>query len=468
MTRFSFACSFVGLVVVAVLLRDVNAVGVSPSTVDIALGPGDTFHLTKTVTTPEIPPVVDICLVEDETGSFFDDIANLQALAPTLVAALDGSGSDYATCVIGFRDFARNGWGSSGDHVYRRYTDVAVGGGSLSTGVTQLSANGGNDGPEAQLEALHYLATPGHAAIDSNGDGDVVDPEDTAAGLQPSWRSSAQRVVLLATDASCHSTGDAGGWPGDGGTTSAAGTGALLAAAGVHVIGLTPGGSGAIPCVDSLAYQTGGSVQSTTSSGSDVVDAILAGLEELTTDVWWHVDYCDPGLDVSLEPAVRFDVPGATDTTFEESIEVTSDPDVSETLHCTVSFISNEYPAEGTVIGEQTIWVRVLIIDIKPGSFPNSINPKSNGVVPVAILGGATFDVTEVDADSLAFGPAGATRAHTSAHVEDVNGDGFDDLVTHYRQKQTGLAPGDVKACLTGLVGGVAFEACDSVRVLDH
>jgi len=33
-------------------------------------------------------------------------------------------------------------------------------------------------------------------------------------------------------------------------------------------------------------------------------------------------------------------------------------------------------------------------IDIKPGSDPNSINPNSNGVIPVAILGSAIFDAS--------------------------------------------------------------------------
>ena len=112
-------------------------------------------------------------------------------------------------------------------------------------------------------------------------------------------------------------------------------------------------------------------------------------------------------------------------------------------------------------------------IDIKPGSDPNSINPKSMGFVPVAILGSETFDVTTVDVTTLAFGPNGAAPRHdlTDAlvyadHLQDVNGDGFTDLVSHYRQKETGLASGDAEACLTGEAGGIPLEGCDSVRVL--
>ena len=36
-------------------------------------------------------------------------------------------------------------------------------------------------------------------------------------------------------------------------------------------------------------------------------------------------------------------------------------------------------------------------VDIKPGSCPNPLNVKSKGVVPVAILGTETFDVTQID-----------------------------------------------------------------------
>jgi hypothetical protein len=459
------------LICASLLALPVYASNPDPPSVDIALQPGEAYSLEKKVTTPSIPPMIDIVLVEDETGSFYDDIGNLQALAPDLVSALDASGSDYATAVVGFRDFDQSFWGSPGDHVYRLLSDLAPGGSSLLSGVGLLTAIGGADGPEAQLEALHYLATPGHPSIDSNGDGDTTDFNDTPTGQQPAWRAGSQRVVLLATDAPCHVTSDAGGWPGDSGTTDPATTAGILDAAGITVIGLTPGGSG-YGCVDVLAAGTGGSIQATTSSGSDIVGAILAGLEELKTDVWWEAD-CDPGLNVWLDPDVRYDIPGDTQVTFEEIIEVTATPDTSQTLHCTVTFIANEYPDEGSPIGEQEIAVKVVIIDIKPGSFPNSINPKSNGVVPVAILGGETFDVIQVDVTTLAFGPAGATPAHDltdpsvyTDHLQDVNEDGYVDLVSHHRQKETGLSSSDAVACLTGIAGDVPFTACDSARVL--
>jgi hypothetical protein len=90
----------------------------------------------------------------------------------------------------------------------------------------------------------------------------------------------------------------------------------------------------------------------------------------------------------------------------------------------------------------------------------------------VAILGSDTFDVTTVDVATLVF--AGASPAHDLSdasvyanHLQDVNDDGFTDLVSHYSTPEMTIAAGDTEACITGelLVGG-ALEGCDSVRTI--
>lgn len=85
-----------------------------------------------------------------------------------------------------------------------------------------------------------------------------------------------------------------------------------------------------------------------------------------------------------------------------------------------------------------------LTIDIKPGSEENPINPDSRGVIPVAVLQTDEFDPTSEDVryrfgapDVVADG-GGARSAH-GGHVEDVNGDGNDDLVLHFPTEETGF-----------------------------
>jgi len=86
----------------------------------------------------------------------------------------------------------------------------------------------------------------------------------------------------------------------------------------------------------------------------------------------------------------------------------------------------------------------------------------------VALLGSEGFDVSEVDLDTLSFGPGGAapTRAR-GRPARDVNGDGHPDLVSHFRADEAGIAPGVTEACLAGATrDGVPFEGCDGVVVV--
>lgn len=105
-------------------------------------------------------------------------------------------------------------------------------------------------------------------------------------------------------------------------------------------------------------------------------------------------------------------------------------------------------------------------IDIKPGSFPNSINLKANGVIPVAVLGSATLDVLTLDPATAEFGPGKAKNVLAPSYA-DVNSDSHLDLVLHFRTEDTGIAPGATEArLLIYTYGGAAYEGSDSVRIV--
>jgi hypothetical protein len=116
-------------------------------------------------------------------------------------------------------------------------------------------------------------------------------------------------------------------------------------------------------------------------------------------------------------------------------------------------------------------------VDIKPGSFPNSISLSSRGVLPVAILGGADFDAETIDPESLTIGGVtlalrGSARAPVVASsLEDANDDGFTDRLAFF--DVPALVAGNVLTKTTGalevlgsLYDGTLVKGMDSVRIV--
>jgi len=108
-------------------------------------------------------------------------------------------------------------------------------------------------------------------------------------------------------------------------------------------------------------------------------------------------------------------------------------------------------------------------IDIKPGSFPNPINPKSKGNIPVGVFSGTfegmNFDATTIVRDSLLF--AGAPALPIGKSPEDLNADGKLDIVFHFDTQAAKWSPTMTQAILTGRTSsGIYFEGSDSVRIV--
>lgn len=113
----------------------------------------------------------------------------------------------------------------------------------------------------------------------------------------------------------------------------------------------------------------------------------------------------------------------------------------------------------------QPIPVIQVSMDIKPGIDPNSINPRSRGKIPVAILTGGSFDATSVDETTVLFGATGTEAAPAHSALEDVDGD--TDKILHFNTQDTGIACGDTSASLTGeTFGGLTIEGSDSIKTV--
>ncbi|MCH8153535.1 MAG: FG-GAP repeat protein [Planctomycetes bacterium] len=146
---------------------------------------------------------------------------------------------------------------------------------------------------------------------------------------------------------------------------------------------------------------------------------------------------------------------------------------------------------DGIAIGE-------VRLDIKPGSCPNSFNRNSHGVLPVALVGTDSFDVTQVDLSSIllarADGVGGSVAPNEGppgphSEFEDVatpfdgelcdcheeSGDGILDLSMKFKTDDVvaslqlnDLPAGDlVELVVSGaLLDGTAFSASDCIRLV--
>ena len=117
-----------------------------------------------------------------------------------------------------------------------------------------------------------------------------------------------------------------------------------------------------------------------------------------------------------------------------------------------------------------------VVIDIKPGGYPNSINLSSNGLVPVAVITTADFDATLFnpemahlsDANTpMTDGCSGAMPVRWA--LDDVNRDGKKDIVFFFQTQELNLTASSTAATLMahGSYGGATLHimGTDTVNV---
>ena len=314
--------------------------GVSPATVDDAADPGQTIHVTKTVSTPEIPPKPDIVLLVDHTGSMGEAISSVQAEMANIISTVKAGQPDAQFAVAQYCD--------PNENPFNRLQDLTASDTAALSAVSGITLCGGGDEPEAQLTALWELGDGGDAISFRPGSSRIVVWFGDAPGHDPS---------------NGHSEADA--------TSSLVGVQAqvLAISVGANRLNLT-GQAGRITAA------TGGTFVSGIPAGG-VGDAILAGLQNLPAEVT-ATPLCDTGLSVAFTPALPQVVPSGTDLVLDEAITVAGSAPQGSTLSCTVSFLINGADAGPDFV--QSIHVRVNDVTAPTIACGPGINPDGTPV----------------------------------------------------------------------------------------
>ncbi|MDJ0718845.1 MAG: hypothetical protein QNJ54_32230 [Prochloraceae cyanobacterium] len=334
-----------------------------------------------TYNVPEITPVLDIMLTQDLSGSFFNDLPQLKGNGGQYAQLYDNlvtdRGLDAQFGIASFIDKPKSPFGRSGDFVYRTDLTVTDSKTDLINTVNSLSARGGADFPEAQLEALLQIGLRAEGEVGYRAQSG--EPDDT------------QRFLVLSTDASFHNAGDfASAGPNNGDEVldgTPPGTGedyptidqvksALEAADIFPIFSVT---SDQIATYENLVTQLGfGDVVELAPDSNNLANAVIGALQEIRVDVDPEVVSNTTGLNVVLDPEFLPDVLSGT----------------SEPLKVTAS-ASDDYRSGKIVIevnGEpfQTIDVDIPVQTLE-GTEGRDLLTGSNG--PDKILAGARADI---------------------------------------------------------------------------
>lgn len=110
-----------------------------------------------------------------------------------------------------------------------------------------------------------------------------------------------------------------------------------------------------------------------------------------------------------------------------------------------------------------------VVVDVKPDSPSNTVNLRSRGVTPVAILSSSSFDAQEINPATVTLAGARVDQQNNSGKLrcstEDVNGDGLVDLVCKIVSDQLMVEAGHNVVVLRGQTfGGQLIRGEDVIR----
>ena len=291
-------------------------------------------------------------------------------------------------------------------------------------------------------------------AADSSGNAYVVGWTDstdfpTASPLQPAYGGSSDTFVAKlnpAGSALVYSTylgGSGSDLPGVGIPIDTAGN--------VYVTGFT--NSTDFPVVNPLKAVNSGDCY-----GQPCFDAFIAKLNStgsvLVYSTYFGGTSDDFGLGIALDSSGNPYITGAT----------------YSTDFPTANALQPAYGGGSDGLVAKLAEFITVAIDIKPGSYPNTINLGSGGTVPVAIFSATDFDARTIDPKtvSLASAPVKLKGQGTPmSSFEDINKDGLLDLVVHVSTQALQLTETDTEAVLEGKTfDGRLIRGRDTVRVV--
>lgn len=401
---------------------------VSPPTVEQSADPGTVVSVTKTVTTPQIPPKPDIVLLADQTSSMGSALGNAKANMATIVATVKAAQPDAEFAVASYCDV-----GDPYAPAFTLHQDLSADTATVTAAVNGINLCGGGDGPEAQLNALWEIGDGGDAVT---------------------FRPDSSRIVAWFGDAPGHD-------PSLGHTESDA-TASLVGDA-VRVLAVSVGANqlDATGQATRITQATGGALLTGVSTGQ-VAAKILEGLQNLPVEVA-GAPSCDPGLSVGLEPASQT-VTSGTDAVFAETVTVAADAQQGATLECTVPFTLNG--ADGGPGFTQTVRIHVNdvtapTVSCDPGPNPAGHVSRSPANGFVLATAGDNVDDVQVSVTDLgsgeSFGPyaSGTSFKLTKApggHVSVRPGSGSVDWNLRFT--------GDAQLSVTDSAGNSATAVC--------
>ncbi len=422
-----------------------DGAAISVEAVSVALRPGSQATISVDVEVRELPPVYDVFLLQDLSGSFWDDLPNVQAQFSGLYDSLTAD-SDVQFGVGSFIDKPVETFGWTGDYVYQTHLGVTGDKAAIQESLDGMFTRFGYDWKEAQLEGLVQVALRGD---------------------EVGFRDGAQKFVVLSTDAAFHQEGDYD-WATEGANDydtviededypAIEAVGELLKAAGITpVFAVT---EWVMPYDQALVETWGfGSGTLLSSDSSNLSTAITDGLKAASTDLNLSVVGDDFGYVSSMTPELYEDV-GAGTYTFDITLEIPSDSvDYSSDA---MTFVIDGY-------GEVSVEVEIASVDATGDAGDDTLSGDdgTNGLYGLA--GADTLDGRGGD-DTLEGGAGddvmtGGAGDDTFVFADDHGRDTITDFVA-------GAAGGDVidlrrltaAASFTDVMAAVAQVGDDTV-----